>query len=299
MPPAPQKKCCRGTANCRGGNGRRHGAHCIALGVTDGRRRKSAGGAVSLRSRKLTEERAHQLQMLPGWTWDPNNAAWCKNLDKLSAFLRESGGRYPSDRSHADNDERRLGQWVCHQREAYKGIRRGGMTDERISQLNRLLGWAWSEKQATPVEVERNNEEEEDEGEQESLKESDVETKAQKTAKYKRDCRKKLKLWNAYGDRDIQPVQSSILNGKRVTLHSQVAGRTGIPLFRINKCSPRLQEALSSVQDIDFSSVIQKRRRKGVANCASGSTGFSAGFRCGIAEVRPVCKNTMILQILS
>jgi superfamily II DNA or RNA helicase len=96
------------------------------------------------RSGTLGEERRRRLTALPGWTWNPFDAAWQDGFVRLQRFvMREGHSQVPQ--AYRDDDEFRLGSWVTAQRQGY---RRRTLDEERRRRLERLPGWAWNRIEA-------------------------------------------------------------------------------------------------------------------------------------------------------
>jgi hypothetical protein len=93
----------------------------------------------SRRNDELSEERARRLETLPGWVWEPYEAAWEDGYARLRSFAeREGHSRVP--RSYRADDGFRLGSWVTIQRSYW---RQGELPDERARRLQALPGWVW------------------------------------------------------------------------------------------------------------------------------------------------------------
>jgi len=95
------------------------------------------------RAGQLSDERAAQLVVLPGWTWDSLDSAWERGYSALKGFVaREGHARVPSKYVEDGN---KLGQWVVVQRSFCV---QGRLSDERAARLAGLPGWAWSANDA-------------------------------------------------------------------------------------------------------------------------------------------------------
>jgi hypothetical protein len=87
----------------------------------------------------LGEERRHRLDALLGWTWKAFQDDWDDRFERLQSYVRQKGdSQVPKD--YQDDDGTQLGQWVVHQRQAY---RRGTLGEERRRRLESLPGWIW------------------------------------------------------------------------------------------------------------------------------------------------------------
>jgi hypothetical protein len=89
---------------------------------------------------RLSAEKADTLAALPGWTAAPREFKFQRGLDRLRAYVGETGhSRVPA--TYVARDGFRLGDWVVNQRQAY---RRGELPPERAAALEALPAWAWS-----------------------------------------------------------------------------------------------------------------------------------------------------------
>ncbi len=84
----------------------------------------------------MTADRIRRLDVVPGWVWDTDEAAWEENLDKLFAF---------AIRHHREGQRLRLpaplASWATGQRMAH---RRGRLAADRVEALERVPGWTWN-----------------------------------------------------------------------------------------------------------------------------------------------------------
>jgi superfamily II DNA or RNA helicase len=90
------------------------------------------------RAHRLTPERRRRLTELPGWTWNPHDAAWEDAFALLVRYVERDGQAGVPD----DHQERGfgLGGWVSSQRAAF---RRGVIDSTRAQRLAALPGWIW------------------------------------------------------------------------------------------------------------------------------------------------------------
>lgn len=119
-------------------------------------------GSISLRSwatsqrrkrregQRLSPDRIKRLEAIPGWDWgkkataepytdDRQDAKWREDFEVCVAWMADNPGReVPNELKVGDLN---LFRWVSWQRKRY---RQGLLTEERISQLESLEGWAWS-----------------------------------------------------------------------------------------------------------------------------------------------------------
>jgi hypothetical protein len=88
---------------------------------------------------KLSEERRHRLEAVPGWTWNQLENRWEDVFARLQSYVeREGHSRVPVD--YRDGDGFRLGQWLANRRQDY---RLGKLSEERRHRLETLPGWTW------------------------------------------------------------------------------------------------------------------------------------------------------------
>ncbi len=93
--------------------------------------------------RRLSDARAAQLEALPGWAWNANDADWEAGYLALVRFAsREGHTRVP--KSHVEDDYR-LGQWIGVQRRWHGA---GRLPDRRAARLESLPGWTWNTRDA-------------------------------------------------------------------------------------------------------------------------------------------------------
>jgi hypothetical protein len=93
----------------------------------------------------LDTQRCARLEALPGWTWEPHDAAWEEGFTHLHRFVeREGHCRLPA--LYRDEEGFKLGRWVVRQRQARKG---GELSEERARRLEALPGWHWDLYEAT------------------------------------------------------------------------------------------------------------------------------------------------------
>ncbi|KAJ3371228.1 hypothetical protein GGF31_003405 [Allomyces arbusculus] len=87
---------------------------------------------------KLSQDRVTQLESIPGWTWDPVQESYDKNLAAVRDFMTVHG-RAPSTHSKT-KDEKVLGKWASTRRGDYS---KGKLAQERVAQLESIPGWSW------------------------------------------------------------------------------------------------------------------------------------------------------------
>ena len=86
----------------------------------------------------LEADREHQLEDLPGWTWDPHADQWEEGFRRLLDYVKRHGdARVP--RSYTD-DRYPLGPWVTTQRQSH---RKGTLDAGYQQRLEDLPGWTW------------------------------------------------------------------------------------------------------------------------------------------------------------
>lgn len=88
------------------------------------------------RLQQMPPDRRRQLESLPGWTWDVNNARWVSGFAALTTFVaREGHSRVPQ--AHIEGGFR-LGLWVTSQRGQGDDL-----PPDRRERLEALPGWTW------------------------------------------------------------------------------------------------------------------------------------------------------------
>jgi superfamily II DNA or RNA helicase len=86
----------------------------------------------------LEQRRIQQLASIPGWTWDPEQARWDAYFSALQRFAEINGHAMPNKEDQVDALQ--LGNWVSHQRLAFK---KGKLQQEKIRRLESLKNWSW------------------------------------------------------------------------------------------------------------------------------------------------------------
>ena len=87
---------------------------------------------------KLSADRQHRLEALPGWTWDPYADAWEKAFARLQAYAEQKGD---TDVPLGYKDGvYKLGRWVALQRSLFA---EGSLDAGRRHRLQELPGWTW------------------------------------------------------------------------------------------------------------------------------------------------------------
>jgi superfamily II DNA or RNA helicase len=98
----------------------------------------------------LSSDRLADLEALPGWVWDPNEADFQEGLAALQAFVdREGHARVPA--THAEpfeGGEFRLGGWVNSMRTNFKTGGTRSLSPERVAALEAVPGWVWDVREA-------------------------------------------------------------------------------------------------------------------------------------------------------
>jgi len=84
---------------------------------------------------KLSASKARQLEVLPGWSWDPFEDQWQDVYKKLQLELRLNNGMMPKSFSNG-----KLSAWITRQRKLFS---RDELAEDRINLLDELEGWSW------------------------------------------------------------------------------------------------------------------------------------------------------------
>lgn len=85
------------------------------------------------RRQQLGSERQQELEGLPGWSWNPQQEQWERNLGALRRFAEDHGHTAPS-RTSLDPGERALGDWKRNNKHRLKG-----RDDPNANALRKLL----------------------------------------------------------------------------------------------------------------------------------------------------------------
>ena len=88
--------------------------------------------------RTLDRERVQQLELLRGWSWNPEQDRWDHAFEILSKYEAEHGNCAPKDKVRYSGIG--LASWVHTQKKRYS---KGKLADDRIIQLNSLSSWTW------------------------------------------------------------------------------------------------------------------------------------------------------------
>lgn len=91
----------------------------------------------------LEPEFAAELEALPGWTWNVFTDRFDAAVAAVTAFAAVHG-HASIPRGHIASDGLRLGPWV---RQVRVDHRRGRVAADRVTALERISGWTWSENQ--------------------------------------------------------------------------------------------------------------------------------------------------------
>ena len=91
---------------------------------------------------ELGADRVSRLEGLPRWTWTAHEERWDENFALLEEFATSEGHeRLPDSFKTADGYSLRV--WVNNQRRLYV---KGQVSNDRISRLEALPGWAWDSR---------------------------------------------------------------------------------------------------------------------------------------------------------
>ncbi|MGO9284824.1 MAG: Helicase associated domain protein [Mycobacterium sp.] len=94
---------------------------------------------------KLSADRQHRLEALPGWTWDPYASMWEEGFARLQAYAKRNGdAKVPALYKTADGYK--LGSWATTQRQSH---RKGTLNADRQRRLQDLPGWTWKASSST------------------------------------------------------------------------------------------------------------------------------------------------------
>jgi superfamily II DNA or RNA helicase len=88
----------------------------------------------------LSEARAHRLDDLNGWSWDPITEQWEETFNRLLEYADSNGDAFVPA-SYKTDDGYALGRWVVHQRSLNTT---GALEAIRKDRLETVVGWAWN-----------------------------------------------------------------------------------------------------------------------------------------------------------
>jgi hypothetical protein len=96
---------------------------------------------------RLSQQRIKALEAVPGWVWDGNEAIYQEGLAALQAFVdREGHARVTATLAEPfRGNELNLGVWVSTRRMDYRA---GGLSSDRLADLEALPGWVWDPNEA-------------------------------------------------------------------------------------------------------------------------------------------------------
>ena len=90
------------------------------------------------RNGTLPQDRIKQLELVPGWIWDPNEREFQGGFQILLIFVEREGHALVHNK-YKEGDFT-LGSWVSSRRKEY---RKGALSQDRIKQLEAIRGWSW------------------------------------------------------------------------------------------------------------------------------------------------------------
>ena len=130
----------------REGHARVPGSH---VEVFEGEEFRLGSWIISHRSRKdkKTPSQIAALDAIPGWEWDPNEAAYQRSLAALRQFVAREGHARPRQ-GHVEvfeGEEFALPRWVGHLRTRY---RKGVLSPQKIAELESVSCWLWDPKRS-------------------------------------------------------------------------------------------------------------------------------------------------------
>ena len=99
------------------------------------------------RAEKLSDERAAELDDLPGWEWDPREAAYQRHFQALLQYVAREGHSQIS-KSHAepfDGEDFKIGLWVTRRRSEHNNKT---LSAERTAALDSIADWEWDLREA-------------------------------------------------------------------------------------------------------------------------------------------------------
>lgn len=97
---------------------------------------------------KLAPQRARALEALPGWTFNPYDAAWLDTYHELAKFVSVHGSPCVPADLEGENSVC-IAYWIVNQRNRYRA---GALAQHRVRLLEALPGWSWT-RRAEPGEI--------------------------------------------------------------------------------------------------------------------------------------------------
>jgi uncharacterized protein (DUF1697 family) len=97
----------------------------------------------------INEQRIKLLETLKYWSW--------KTIDKWTLMFTELKEKYDDidvpypPETDKDVQRKRIGRWICNQRQAKRGGNKGIMNEKRIKSLESLKHWTWLVDKWTPI----------------------------------------------------------------------------------------------------------------------------------------------------
>ena len=90
--------------------------------------------------KNLAHEKIKELEQLPNWSWNLNDAKWSKGLQALLDFVQKNG--HCNVKQKFINEEGfKLGTWTSNKRN-----RKNMLTASQIAELDAIPGWTWNKK---------------------------------------------------------------------------------------------------------------------------------------------------------
>jgi superfamily II DNA or RNA helicase len=90
--------------------------------------------------KNLAREKIEELEKIPNWNWNLNDAKWSKGLQALLDFVHKNG--HCNVKQKFINEEGfKLGTWTSNKRN-----RKNMLTASQIAELDAIPGWTWNEK---------------------------------------------------------------------------------------------------------------------------------------------------------
>ena len=88
---------------------------------------------------RLSIDCKQQLEALPGWAWNANDALWEAGVARLEVFVATTGHARVIQ-SYKSADGYSLGKWVNSQRVQHS---QGALRTDRVARLEAIDGWVW------------------------------------------------------------------------------------------------------------------------------------------------------------
>ena len=92
----------------------------------------------SYRKGNISKNKIGLLELLPFWTWDPDETSWQDSYNELKKHISEHN--FVCREDHITESGLNLGRWVRHQKTRFK---KNKLSKDKISLLEEFSSWKW------------------------------------------------------------------------------------------------------------------------------------------------------------